>query len=548
MKKNSILFLVLNFWFTGFVFSQAITVSSTQLNFGNAYENSPDSLYLILTNTLNRTVNVNGIRFYTTYGMPAFSASEDHFSIAPAGTYGIWVKFSPRHNILHNSEMVIVNDGLRGYVSVDLTGQGKFSKTYYDQSENMSEENLKTALHNLTGIGYVALGYNLARDSMFMWLDNKKVNGQGAAQNTLECVYTGREAIGYTDRTDCQNNYSFNTEHTFPQSFFSQLEPMKSDLHHLFACDDQANNYRSDNPYGIVTGGTVWTGGGSKATNSLFEPRDEQKGVAARALMYFVLRYQNYSGFFTPQENILRSWDHDFPADAVERKRNDDIDLIQHNRNPFIDYPQFIERITSISSTSVAPVVRSIDIPEDTLIYGYVQQGVPVNYHFVIVNQGNSNVQLTDFALSQPELVFQSGGSNTTLLPGEALGLDIALTTQNANAIHAMLTFNSDDPAHQSVSIPVFANDSVFDFITEAEANDVLVYPNPSNDAITIEPMNNLITGVWVSDLQGRMMISQMSRVEGEQSIIDVSALNPGMYMLHLEMNGNNIFKKFVKN
>lgn len=489
---------------------------------------------------------MNGIRFYNTYGAPAFSAREQNFTIAATSSFSIWIKFSPRHNIFHNSEMVIVNDGLRGYVSVDLVGQGSYSNAYYDSTQNQSEEALKSALHNITGVGYISLGYNIARDSMFMSIDNKKINGQGATQNTIACIYTGREAVGYSNRTDCQTNFSFNTEHTFPQSFFSSLEPMRSDLHHIFATDEVANNYRADNPFGVVTGGTIWAVGGSKATNGLFEPRDEQKGIAARAMMYFVLRYQNYSGFFTPQENILRTWNQNFPVDTIEQKRNDYIDLIQHNRNPFIDYPQFIERINSISNTSVAPVIRSIDLAQDSIIYGYVPLGMPTVFHYVIVNNGNTVVQLSNFSLSQQELNFQSGGTNTTLAAGEALAVDVKLITQNNDSIHASLNFNTDDSAHQSVVIPIYANDSVLDRVEELVQDQLKLYPNPASENLNIVSGNIEIGRVVIYDATGRIAL-ELQNQHGKSPAIQVDNLPSGVYFIKIESGENNIFRKFVK-
>ena len=546
MKHRTAIFIALLFHCASNLFSQALTVSSQQLNFGTAFENAPDSLQLAITNTLSRNVSVNGIVFYNTYGLPAFSARERNFTIAASASKTIWIKFSPRHNILHNSEMVIVNDGLRGYLSVDLTGQGSYSNAYYDLSENQSEEDLKSALHTLTGVGYVVLGYNVARDNMFMTIDNKKVNGQGAAQNTIECIYTGREAVGYTDRADCQTNFSFNTEHTFPQTYFNSLEPMKSDLHHLFPTDDLANNARGDNPFGIVTGGTTWAVGGSKATNSLFEPRDEQKGVAARAMMYFVLRYQNYSGFFTPQETLLRSWNLNFPAYAAEGQRNDAIDAVQHNRNPFVDYPQFIERITSISATSIAPVVRSVDLPQDTIIYGYVPLGVPTDFHYVIVNKGNAEVQLLNFSLSNQELTFQSGGVNTTLAAGEALAVDIRLITQSNSSLHAFLNFNTNDPAHQAVSIPVYANDSVFDNVEELDEGRLSISPNPAHENLTIKSEGMNVTGLGVYDATGRIVI-ELQNLSGDTQVLQVNELLAGVYILKIGFGGNIVFRKFMK-
>ncbi len=545
--KNKFIFLsAILVFHVAQIFSQALTVSSPQLNFGTAFENAPDSLQLTISNSLNRDVSVNEIRFYDTYGVPAFSASEQNFIITSSSSYNIWVKFSPRHNIFHNSEMVIMNDGLRGYTNVDLNGQGVYSNSYYDSTENLSEENLKTVLHNITGTGYVSLTYNPGRDSMFMSIDNKKVNGQGDTVNTIECIYTGREAVGYIDRTDCQTNFSFNTEHTFPQSFFASAEPMKSDLHHLFPTDDAANNYRADNPFGIVTSPT-WSVGGSKATTTLFEPRDEQKGKAARALMYFVLRYQNYSNFFTPQESILRTWHHDFPPDTIEQKRNNDIGLVQHNRNPFVDYPQFIERINSISSTSVAPTIKSIDLTQDTIIYGFVQQGTPAVFHFVIVNNGNTDVQFSNFTLSQPELSFQSGGANSTLAAGEALTLDLKLLAQNNDSIHAFLNFNTDDPSHSSVSVPVYVNDSVFSNVNEIEGGEFEVFPNPVKDKLIIH--DSQFQGnrcqLKLFDTMGREIFAkEFSSVNCELS---ASNLLSGIYFLKITSGEKIFFRKFVK-
>ncbi|CAN5513869.1 hypothetical protein BH11BAC1_BH11BAC1_16330 [soil metagenome] len=546
MKSRIIFFIAIIFLQHSESFCQALIVSSPQLDFGIALENAPDSLQITITNTLNRNVNVDGIGFYNTYNVPAFSAVEQHFTIAALGSKTIWIKFSPRHNIYHNSEMVIINDGLRGYVSVDLVGQGRYSNTYYNLSENNSEEALKTALHNLTGVGFVSLGYNIARDSMFMSVDNKKKNGQGATQNTIECVYTGREAVGYVDRSDCQTNFSFNTEHTFPQSYFGSAEPMKSDLHHLFPTDDMANNARADNPYGIVTGATTWAVGGSKATNSLFEPRDVQKGTAARAMMYFVLRYQNYSNFFTSQENILRTWNQSFPVDTIEQVRNNHIGLIQHNRNPFIDYPQFIERISSLSTTSVAPVIRAIDPTQDTIIYGYVQQAAPTIFHYVVVNNGNTPVQFSNFSLSQQELGFQSGGSNATLAAGESLAIDIQLITQNNNSIHATLDFNTDDPAHLAVVIPIYANDSVFDDINEHFENLIALYPNPVNDKLHISAGQNEINEVLIFDASGRELLAQRYQ-QGTNIEVNADNLLPGIYFIKIISGEKNVFRKIVK-
>lgn len=542
-----ILILSLTTFFGERTIAQTLTVSTSNLNFGNAYENAPDSLQLTIFNNLNHAVQVTGIKFYATYSSPAFSVNTDYFNIPSLLSQSVWVKFSPFHNIFHNSEMVIENDAQRGFVSVDLKGQGKFSNTYYNATENLDEENLKTAIHVITGVGYDTLGYNISRDSMFMWLDNQRTNGQGASQNTLEGIYTGTLATGYVNRTACQTTFSFNTEHTFPQGFFSSAEPMKSDLHHLFPTDDASNNYRANNPFGVVASPT-WTVGGSKGTTTLFEPRDQQKGATARAMMYFVLRYQDFTNFFAPQESILRTWHHTFPPTQIEKKRNDDINTVQHNRNPFVDYPQLIERIHSISTFSTAPVSASIDLTEDTIIYGYVQTGASNIFHYIIVNNGNADVHFTNFSLSNPGVLsFQSGGNDTAIAAGDALGININLVTVNQGSIHGMLSFNTDDPANNSVSIPVYANDSLVSSIYELNQENISVFPNPVEKLMVIHYQLSDDADLKILDVAGKDVLSTNLPKNTSSETIDVSILSSGMYFLKLETGKKIIFQKFVK-
>ena len=46
-----------------------------------------------------------------------------------------------------------------------------------------------------------------------------------------------------------EKKLKLNTEHIVPQSWFSGLEPMKGDLHHLFVCEPDCNIARSNFPY-----------------------------------------------------------------------------------------------------------------------------------------------------------------------------------------------------------------------------------------------------------------------------------------------------------
>ena len=85
------IFLIISLM-SGKTFSQAISVNNPQLNFGNVFENHPDSLPLTLTNTLSRTVTITGFHFYDTYGSPAFSTSFSWFTIPAGGSTIVYIK------------------------------------------------------------------------------------------------------------------------------------------------------------------------------------------------------------------------------------------------------------------------------------------------------------------------------------------------------------------------------------------------------------------------------------------------------------------------
>lgn len=548
MKKTFI--LLLSSVLTMVAVGQTLTVSTNQLNFGPVYENNPDSLPLTIYNNMGKTVNVTDVKFFLFYGAPAFSCSQSTFSIAAGSSQSIWVKFAPVHNIYHNSELVIENDGQRGAVSVDLLAQGKYSMTYYNATQNLAEEALKTSIKTITGQNYVSLGYGTGRDSMFMSIDNKKVNGQGASQNTIECVYTGRFAIGYTDKSDAFNNYQINTEHTWPQGLFNSLEPMKSDLHHLFPTDDVANNTRGSYPFGMVTNAT-WQNGGSKFDNinNIFEPRDVHKGETARAMMYFVLRYQNYNNFMNSQEAILKTWNKSFSTNNIEIKRNNDIALSQHNRNPFVDYPQFADRINSFSTTSFAPVEYSFVRYNNIVDYGTIATGSSYIYSFILVNNGNQPLQLSNFLLSNTSLLsFTSGGINSTLAPGEAYKTEINLTPVAAGNINEMLTFNTNNPAVTSVQVPIIATAFT---VGVAEINNIsmLVVPNPVIDFIIVSFTNHsseLLKFNLVNELGQQVNYKLIKNIS--DYTLDLHTLKGGFYILSAADNSGHIYnKKIIK-
>ncbi len=132
-------------------------MSPAQLNFGIKTELTPDSQQVTISNASGYDITVTGYRFYAKYGSNPFSTSAGNIVIPDGGSQSIWIKFQVRHNVYHNSELFILNDGHKGALRVDLLGQGRYSKTYYSHTENLIEQVLKmmrlpAKLANLTEI------------------------------------------------------------------------------------------------------------------------------------------------------------------------------------------------------------------------------------------------------------------------------------------------------------------------------------------------------------------------------------------------------------
>ncbi len=201
--------------------------------------------------------------------------------------------------------------------------------------------------------GHTVLGYDAGRDAMFL------ANSDPANNYTVECIYTGRKAPQVKDRASANAN-KFNTEHTWPQSL-GATGAAKSDMHHLFPTDIDANGRRGNYPFGVVKTAT-WTGpdpdgkgpsklGTSAEGKTVFEVRDPYKGNIARAIFYFYTRYRNErpADFSTAnlqiEEATLRTWHKQDPVDANERALNEAIFMLQKNRNPYIDHPDYVDKV-----------------------------------------------------------------------------------------------------------------------------------------------------------------------------------------------------------
>ncbi len=244
---------------------------------------------------------------------------------------------------------------------------------YYNNANGLSGLQLKTALYNIiknhTSISYTNLYTSYQTTDNLppnkVWdMYSLKSNG------TANYYYThGSNQCGsYSTEGDC-----YNREHSTPSSWFSDATPMYTDLFNVYPTDGYVNNRRSNYPLANV-GSVTWTSSnGSKLGNCsvsgytgiVFEPIDSYKGDFARSYFYMATRYENlvanwpsnspqcalvYAGnnglTFNPwYVNMLLLWCALDPVSQKEIDRNNAVYAIQHNRNPYIDHPEYITYI-----------------------------------------------------------------------------------------------------------------------------------------------------------------------------------------------------------
>lgn len=442
------------------------------------------------------------------------------------------VYLTPRHNIDYPVYLIAIPDSNAGAAADGLVAEIQFAEAYYAATQNLWEEDLKQALRQIISNGYVSLGYNTARDQMFMTIDNRKTNGQGASTNTLECVYTGTLATGYTSRSDAQTRFGFNTEHTFPQGTFSQNEPMRSDLHHLFPTTESSNSERGNKPFRPVTNPT-WQVGGSKSNSSYFEPRPEQKGATARAMLYFLLRYQNYQNYVSAtDQDVLKNWCLIYPSTAAEKRRNDDIQRVQKNRNPFSDYPQLAERITSFIGNSGSYQRHVAQVWGDTLFLTGSNTVTQFTQTVPVVNPGTSDyvVSASLQGLAGAQVLVRTPQADNSLQPGQTGFVDFTFTVSDTTETGYLLVTNSRTADVDTLVVMTFPGAANPNGWEDSKPTSLTLFPNPVKDKVHVSPPIPTPGIVQVFDAQGRPVWSGNMWHEG----ISLAHLPAGLYWMQV--------------
>ncbi|CAL9427785.1 Extracellular ribonuclease [Streptomyces sp. enrichment culture] len=237
-------------------------------------------------------------------------------------------------------------------VAATTAAAADYDSTYYRDAIGKTGTGLKAALHTIisdqTKISYSAV-----------WNALKVTDQDPADSDNVLLLYSGAsrsKALSGGDTGD------WNREHVWAKSHgdFGTATGPGTDLHHLRPEDVRVNSIRGNKDFD--DGGSAVSGGGGSLTDSdSFEPRDAVKGDVARMIFYMAVRYEGDDGWADLEVNgsvdngsdpymgrlaVLKAWNDEDPPDAFEQRRNEIIHgSYQHNRNPFIDHPEWVEAI-----------------------------------------------------------------------------------------------------------------------------------------------------------------------------------------------------------
>lgn len=297
---------------------------------------------------------------------------------------------------------------------------GNLPADYYNSAAGLNCAPLKTALSQIISSGTLELLY---RD---IWATHPRTDKRRNDANTADVVWdmysdnpTGPDPYTYSFFSTQCGNYDkegdcYNREHTFPQSWFSDLPPMQSDIQHIFPTDGEVNGIRSNYPFGEVTGISVTTKNGSKLgtgnnfgyTGTVFEPINEYKGDIARAILYMAVRYEtqiaswisngnanevlngtSYQAFDPWYLKLLYKWHLQDPVSQKEINRNDSVFVIQKNRNPFIDRPEWVYEIWNCTNLLTTSNTSELITQSEDDFSIFPQPGSSLSGHYIQWNK-----------------------------------------------------------------------------------------------------------------------------------------------------------------
>ncbi len=250
---------------------------------------------------------------------------------------------------------------------VGLCLKAQIPQNYYLPADGLTGTTLKTALYNIIKNHNQ---YQYTSDTTDVWDILKHTDKDPNNDSNIIEIYTGWSVNA---AQEYNNGNGWEREHIWAKVHggFETDPPAGTDVHHLRPINRSVNSARNSRYFANCTSPYLYngtpTGSYTSTTQWAWKPRDEDKGDIARMIFYMAVRYEGENGEpdleisdSIPTNNNdpapimaklsdLLQWHIEDPVDNWERNRNNIIyTYYQHNRNPFIDHPEYANKIWGI--------------------------------------------------------------------------------------------------------------------------------------------------------------------------------------------------------
>lgn len=248
---------------------------------------------------------------------------------------------------------VTASDGSKSLTqsfSVKVSAAAGSADGYYASAAGLTGSELKAELHEIID-DHKQLSYSQVWDAL------KVTDEDPNNPNNVILLYTGESR---SKSLNGGNVGDWNREHTWAKSHgeFGTANGAGTDIHHVRPSDVKINGLRGNLDFD--NGGSTVSGcNGCLRTSTSWEPPNGVKGDVARMLLYMAVRYEpgdpidlelnnqlnNGTAPYHGKLSVLLEWHAQDPVSTWERQRNEKIEAIQGNRNPFVDHPEWAEAI-----------------------------------------------------------------------------------------------------------------------------------------------------------------------------------------------------------
>jgi endonuclease I len=344
----------------------------------------------------------------------------------------------------------------------------------------------------------------------------------------------------------------YNREHSFPRSWFGgDVEPMNSDALHIFPTDKQVNALRGSFPFGKVISPTTTTLNGSKIgpnsttgfSGTVFEPIDAYKGDFARSHFYMITAYEDKVAAWQPNKTeifngnvytafddwyllLMYQWHIADPVSAKEIDRNNAVYLIQGNRNPYIDHPEYVNAV--FQCASVLPVLLT------NFVAKLSEKSILLNWYVT----SEASFKKYEIQRSIDGITFNAIGEveGRNLVSYNFTDNDLP---RNVIVYYRLKMIDVDGQ---------FKNSKIISVKLNANSSNAVVYPNPTTESLYVKLYVVLHSNsvLQVTDIAGRTIMQQRVNVSDVNIRLDVKNLSAGRYFIKIANDKQIINQSFV--